>query len=94
MYRLINRLVDICLNNQILKENNKSTVREIINLKKQTEESRDLTVNKLKQVRYFYHQAEWLITRFPDEKLCDIKGLVKLADKDELKENDLGLNTR
>jgi len=91
MYRLINRLVDICLNNQILKKNNKSTVREIINLKKQTEESRDATVQKLKQVRYFYHQAEWLITRFRDEKLCDIEGLVKLVDKDELKENDWSL---
>jgi len=45
----------------------------------------------LKLARYFYHQAEWLIERFPEEKLRDVEGLVKLVDKTELKENDWSL---
>ena len=29
--------------------------------------------------------------RFPEEKLCDVEGLVKLVDRAELKENDWSL---
>jgi len=69
MYRLINRLIDECLNAHNAKENNKWNTRGIATLKKQTEEARDTAVNQLKLARYFHHQAEWLIERFPDEKL-------------------------
>ncbi|XIV53031.1 hypothetical protein AB2E30_03810 [Escherichia coli] len=37
-------------------------------------------VEQLKQVRYFYKQAHWLLSRFPEGKLCDVEGLVKLVD--------------
>ena len=43
------------------------------------------------KVRYFYHQAEWLVERFPEGKLRDVEGLVKLVDRKELKENDWSL---
>jgi type I restriction enzyme M protein len=65
--------------------------REIVNLKKQTEEARNIAVKQLKLARYFHHQAEWLIEQFPEEKLRDVEGLVKLVDKEELKENDWSL---
>jgi len=91
MYRLANRLIDVCLNTYSSKESEKWNTREITNLKKQTEEARDTVVNQLKLARYFYHQAEWLVERFPEEKLCDVEGLVKLVDKTELKENDWSL---
>jgi len=45
----------------------------------------------LKLARYFYHQAEWLVERFPEGKLRDVEGLVKLVDTAELKENDWSL---
>lgn len=48
-------------------------------------------MNQLKRARYFHHQAEWLVERFPDEKLRDVEGLVKLVDKDKSKENDWSL---
>ncbi|MBU1782824.1 SAM-dependent DNA methyltransferase, partial [bacterium] len=48
-------------------------------------------VEQLKLVSYFYHQAEWLVERFPEGKLRDVEGLVKLVDKAELKENDWSL---
>jgi type I restriction enzyme M protein len=91
IYRLVNRLIDVCLNTYNAKESDKWNTREVTNLKKQTEESRDKTVNQLKLARYFYHQAQWLVERFPEGKLCDVEGLVKLVDKTELKENDWSL---
>ena len=42
-------------------------------------------------MRYFFHQAEWLVDRFPEEKLRDVEGLVKLVDRSEIKENDWSL---
>ncbi|MFH1692514.1 MAG: N-6 DNA methylase [Candidatus Omnitrophota bacterium] len=91
MYRLINRLIEECLNTHNAKESDEWKTREVVNLKKQTEEARDIAVNQLKLVRYFYHQADWLIERFPEEKLRDVEGLVKLVDKEGLKENDWSL---
>ncbi len=91
MYRLINRLTDVCLNNYNAKESDEWNIREIVNLKKQTEGAHDTVVKQLKLARYFHNQAEWLIERFPEEKLCDVEGLAKLVDKEELKENDWSL---
>jgi len=88
MYRLINRLIDECLNAHNAKENDKWNTRGIATLKKQTEEVRNVAVNQLKLARYFHHQAEWLVERFPDEKLHNVEGLVKLVDKKEIEEND------
>ena len=47
--------------------------------------------DQLALVSYFYTQAEWLQTRFPDGKLADVEGLVKLVDRAELKNNDWSL---
>lgn len=91
MYRLANRLIDVCLNTYNAKDNDNWNTREITNLKKQVEEARDSAVNQLKLARYFHHQAEWLVERFPEEKLRDVEGLVKLVDRAELKENDWSL---
>lgn len=91
MFRLINRLIDECLNIHNAKESEEWQTREVVKLKKQTEEVRDIAVNQLKVVRYFYNQAGWLIERFPREVLRDVEGLVKLVDKADLKENDWSL---
>ena len=94
MYRLVNRLIDECLNTHNAKESDKWNTREVTSLKKQVEVSRDVVVDQLKLVRYFNHQAEWLIERFPEEKLRDVEGLVKLVDKageGGLKANDWSL---
>ena len=100
IYRLANRLIDVCMNTYNAKgsdlpvrntQTGKWNTREISNLKKQAEEARNKAVDQLKLARYFYHQAEWLVERFPEEKLRDVEGLVKLVDKAELKENDWSL---
>jgi len=53
--------------------------------------TRALAVEQLKQVRYFWKQARWLTERFPEAKLCDVPGLVKLVDKAEIEANDWSL---
>lgn len=91
MYRLANRLIDVCLNTYNAKESDKWNTREVTNMKKQNKAARDQTVNQLKLARYFHHQADWLLERFPEEKLRDVEGLIKLVDEAELNENDWSL---
>ena len=42
-------------------------------------------------MRYFWRQAHWLTARFPDAKLRDVEGLVKLVERAEIKANDWSL---
>ncbi len=46
---------------------------------------------QLKKAFYFCAQAQWLQTYFPDARLCDVEGLVKLVSRDELAANDWSL---
>ena len=59
--------------------------------KKLADEARQLALIELKQVSYFYKQTHWLLTRFPEGKLRDVEGLVKLVRIEELKNNDWSL---
>jgi type I restriction enzyme M protein len=45
----------------------------------------------LKRARYFEGQAEWLLSRFPEGRLRDVEGLVKLVGQEELAANDYSL---
>ncbi|OQX05930.1 MAG: hypothetical protein BWK73_32340 [Thiothrix lacustris] len=49
-------------------------------LKKVADEARQVAIEQLKQVRYGYKQAHWLLSRFPEGKYRDVEGLVKLVD--------------
>lgn len=53
--------------------------------------ARHEVIERLKIARYFHTQAEWLQTRFPGAKLCNVEGLVKLVNRDELAANDWSL---
>ncbi len=91
LYRLLYRLIDDCQSKLSAKNSSQWNIKEIQNLRKEVEEARDDLVNQLKEIRYFHHQAEWLIERFSDGKYRDVEGLVKLVDREELKENDWSL---
>ena len=58
--------------------------REITRGRKAVDEARQAAVEQLKQVRYFHRQARWLTERFPEAKLRDVPGLVKLVDRAEM----------
>lgn len=60
-------------------------------LRKQAEAIREEVVEELKQARYFYKQAHWLMVRFPEAELVDVEGLVRLVDINEIKANDWSL---
>ena len=48
-------------------------------------------VEALRRARYYVRQADWLQERFPDAKLRDVEGLVKLVDQAEIATNDWSL---
>ena len=60
-------------------------------LPKSLDEIRNDTVEHLKFPRYFWRQARWLQERFPDAEICDVEGLVKVVDLNDLEDNDWGL---
>lgn len=55
------------------------------------DEARHEMIEHLKRARYFHTQADWLLTRFPYGELCDVEGLVKLVDRDEIEASDWSL---
>lgn len=83
-YKLATRVIELAEANDAkdseLWDNTLLNGRGRSNLKKTADEARKLAVEQLKQVRYFYKQAYWLLSRFPEGKLCDVEGLAKLVD--------------
>jgi type I restriction enzyme M protein len=67
------------------------TRREITRLIKQVDAARKEAVEQLKQAAYFHRQVTWLHDRFPEAKLADVPGLVKLVDRKEIEATDWSL---
>ncbi len=91
IYRLALRLIELCEKKLNARENDFWAKKEINQSKKPLDEKRKSCVEQLKQARYFYRQARWLQERFPDAKLRDVEGLVKLVGIDEIEKNDWSL---
>jgi type I restriction enzyme M protein len=94
IYKLATRLIDTLESSPLpLGEGPgmKATTRDITRARKAADEARHLAVEQLKQVRYFWKQAHWLTERFPEAKLRDVEGLVKLVDIKEIAANDWSL---
>ena len=67
-------------------ENGKST-RDVKQATKLLEDSRAVATTALNQIRYFARHSYWLQERFPDAKLRDVEGLVRLVDFEELEKH-------
>lgn len=96
-FKLAARLVEICekeLNAKDSKlwDSGKINGARKNSLIKEYDEIRKNLATIVKEVSYFFRQAHWLITRFPDAKLCDVEGLVKLVSIKELEDNDWSLS--
>lgn len=91
LYKLACRLIEACENEYNAKESNTWSTRDIARARKSADEARAVAVEQLKQVRYFWKQAHWLTERFPDARLRDVEGLVKLVDRAEIEANDWSL---
>lgn len=94
-YKLATRVIELAEANDAkdseLWDNTLLNGRGRSNLKKTADEARKLAVEQLKQVRYFYKQAHWLLSRFPEGKLRDVEGLVKLVDIKDIEVADWSL---
>lgn len=95
-FKLSSRLIELCEKELDAKESglwDSGTINgsRRTNLKKAADRTRKVAVEQLKQVRYFYKQAHWLLSRFPEAKLRDVEGLVKLVSHKELAANDWSL---
>jgi type I restriction enzyme M protein len=84
LYKLASRLIDLCETDMHARAIGLWKRGEIAKARKFSEEARQVAVEQLKQVRYFHRQAVWLTERFPDGRLRDVPGLVKLVDVSEM----------
>ena len=73
------------------KENGIWSSREVKAAANAIEEARKGAVEQLKLVRYFHRHAHWLQERFPEAKLHDVEGLVKLVSFEDLEDNNWSL---
>lgn len=91
VFKLTSRLIEICENECNARESGDWPGRDINRSRKAADEARQSAVEQLKAVRYFWKQARWLTERFPEAKLRDVEGLVKLVDRAEIEANDWSL---
>ena len=73
------------------KENGIWSGKEVKAAVKAIEEARKAAIDQLKLGRYFHRHAHWLQERFPEAKLSDVEGLVKLVSQDDLEAHDWNL---
>jgi len=91
VFKLATRLIETCEKDCNAKDSDAWSNRDITRARKNADEARQLAVEQLKEVRYFWKQAHWLTVRFQEAELCDVEGLVKLVDKAEIESNDWSL---
>jgi type I restriction enzyme M protein len=86
--KLAGRVIDISVKELEARESDEWSNAEVSRGRKALEAARSTAVEALRRTRYFVRQADWLQERFPDAKLRDVEGLVKLVDRAEIKAHD------
>lgn len=89
--KLAGRVIDIAVKDLDARESDDWPGADITRARKALETARAAAVEALHQVRYFVKQGDWLQERFPDAKLRDVEGLVKLVDRATIKAHDWSL---
>ena len=91
LFKLAERFLEVCEKSLDAKESDDWKNKDVNRARKDLDEARRALVEGLRVVRYFHRQAVWLTERFPQGKLIDVLGLVKLVDKAEIEKNDWSL---
>ena len=91
VFKLATRVVDTAEKDADAKSHDSWDTRGIARLEKELDVQRLQLVEQLKSASYFERQAHWLLSRFPDGKLVDIPGLVKLVDRKDIESADWSL---
>lgn len=89
--KLAGRVIDIAVKELAARDANTWNNAEVNRTRKVLDEARAAAVGALRHTRSFVKQADWLQERFPDAKLCDVEGLVKLVDRETIASHDWSL---
>nr|WP_319539039.1 N-6 DNA methylase [uncultured Methanospirillum sp.] len=89
--KLANRLIESSEKDGQARDNDLWSGRDMNRTLKEAEGIRSDLVSDLKQVKYFWKQAHWLVDRFPEGRYRDTPGLVKLVSRAEIEANDWSL---
>ena len=91
VYKLAVRLVATCEQECDAKSAEEWNARDVNRARKAVDLARERAVARLRRVRHHWRQADWLTSRFPDSRLRDVPGLVKVVDLAEIAANDWSL---
>lgn len=91
LYKLTGGLIETCEKECDVKNSTVWSTRDITRARKVADKARAQAMGQLKQVRYFWKQAHWLTERFPEAKLRDAEGLVKLVTHKDIEASDWSL---
>lgn len=91
LHRLALRLIATCEEECNAKSHEKWNARDINRRRRAVEQARGRATAQLRLVHYYWRQADWLTSRFPDARLRDVPGLVKVVDHTEVEANDWSL---
>jgi type I restriction enzyme M protein len=86
--KLFARLVDSAEKELDARDDEQWESRDVRAAAKELEGRRADAAAQLNLIRYFVRHAHWLQNRFPNAKLCDVEGLVKVVSFKELEAND------
>ena len=89
--KLACRAVDIAVKELEARESDLWANAEIGRARRTLEDGRRDAFEALRRARYFVRQADWLQERFPEARLRDFEGLVKLVDRSEIETHDWSL---
>jgi type I restriction enzyme M protein len=89
--KLLGRVIDVAVRELDARESDLWPNTEISRTRKALEGARGEVVEALRKPRYYVKQADWLQERFPEARLRDVEGLVKLVSRAEIAAHDWSL---
>jgi type I restriction enzyme M protein len=84
--KLATRYIDTAEKDHDARSSDDWETRAIGRLRKDMETARAALAAALDRTVYFHRQAQWLLHRFPDAKLVDVPGLVKLVTQTDIEQ--------
>lgn len=89
--KLVGRVIEIAVRELDARESDHWDSTDITRARKGLESARADAVEALRSLRYFIKQTDWLQERFPDAKLRDVEGLLKLVSRVDISIHDWSL---
>ncbi len=89
--KLAGRVIDTAIKELQAQDSDRWPNAAIRKARQSLEEARVSAVESLRRARHLVQQAGWLQERFPDARLRDVEGLVKLVERGEIEAQDWSL---